>query len=248
MSSHGDRPTLREIIQAAALELPTPFAAPDIVNWAQSRHPDVREDSLRSQITLQTGNNLSHRLYGSGSPILWKIGPRLFEPYDPDRHGAVDTMLPDDEDALVDAALFQELPTEAKQEFLFEQYLHDFLEDNWVHIDFGRSLELWSPDERSPREFDTRSVGRIDFLCRDPESDALVVVELKRASSPDAVVGQTVRYMGWVKSALCPEQRVEGIIVVGEADPRLLYAVSVIPNLRVMVYRVQLQLHPAALS
>ena len=117
---------------------------------------------------------------------------------------------------------------------------------NWDRIDFGRPIELWSPDSRSPRQFDAAPAGRLDFLSRDTATDALVVVELKRATPPDAVVGQTLRYMGWVKSELArPDQRVEGIILVGAADERLLYAASVVPGLRVVQYRIDFRLEPA---
>lgn len=137
-------------------------------------------------------------------------------------------------------------PVEAAQDFILEQYLEEFLHSNWDRVDFGRSLELWSPDDRAPRQFDTSGAGRMDFLCRDRDTDAIVVVELKRATPSDAVVGQILRYMGWVKAEIArPEQPVEGIIVVGEPDERLRYAVATTPALRVMSYSIDFSLHDA---
>jgi hypothetical protein len=135
---------------------------------------------------------------------------------------------------------------EAAQDFILEQYLEEFLDATWDRINFGRRLELYSPDSRPARQFDATPAGLIDFLCRDPDTNALVVVELKRGSPSDSVVGQTLRYMGWVKSELADEQqRVEGIIVVGDADPRLLLAASITPGLRVLQYRIDFRLEPA---
>jgi restriction system protein len=52
--------------------------------------------------------------------------------------------------------------------------------------------------------------------------------------------------MGWVKEELArPEQSVEGIIVVGEADPKLRFAVATTPALRVMSYRIDFTLVPS---
>ncbi len=63
-------------------------------------------------------------------------------------------------------------------------------------IDWGRPLELWeSPTGESGNQL-TTPVGRLDFLCRDGGSGALVVVELKRGRPSDRVVGQAARYMG----------------------------------------------------
>lgn len=57
-------------------------------------------------------------------------------------------------------------------------------------------------------------VGRIDILAKD-RSGALVVIELKVALGPDAVCGQILRYMGWVKRHIADGRGVRGIIIAG---------------------------------
>jgi hypothetical protein len=65
-------------------------------------------------------------------------------------------------------------------------------------------------------------IGRLDFLCHDTETDALVVVELKRGKPSDRVVGQAARYIGWVRQHIArTDQRVEGIIVAHEQGLQL---------------------------
>jgi restriction system protein len=135
---------------------------------------------------------------------------------------------------------------DAVQEFALERYLEELLDSNWDKLAFGRRLELWSPDDRRARQFNAAPAGRIDFLCRDLDTDAMVVVELKRGTPSDAVVGQTLRYMGWIRREIArPDQRVEGIIVVGEPDEKLLLAASATPAIRIVRYRIDFALEIA---
>lgn len=55
-------------------------------------------------------------------------------------------------------------------------------------------------------------VSLIDILCTD--SEGYVVLELKRGRTSDDVVGQILRYMGWVRDNMTPEKIVRGIIVI----------------------------------
>lgn len=86
-------------------------------------------------------------------------------------------------------------------------------------------------------------VGRIDILFRDEEGRYLVV-ETKKGRESDRVVGQLLRYMGWLK--VQEEAEVRGLIVSGEPDVRLDYAAAAIPDVAVITYRVSFQLSPAA--
>jgi len=101
-----------------------------------------------------------------------------------------------------------------------EQALRDFLAANISRVEPGLNLVQ--------KEFDTREVGRIDLLCKD-KSGAHVVIELKREKENDKVVGQILRYVGWVETNLKTKAR--GIIIVHEPDARLEYALEPIKNL-----------------
>lgn len=58
------------------------------------------------------------------------------------------------------------------------------------------------------------------------------------------MVGQILRYIGWVKDNLCtPEQHVRGMVICNEADQRLQWAVKPVAGLiQVKLYRVDFQL------
>lgn len=76
----------------------------------------------------------------------------------------------------------------------------------------------------------------IDILCKD-RRDYHVVVETKKGREGDKVVGQTLRYMGWLKKK--ENKKVRGIIIVSEPDEKLEYAVAVTGNIQVKYYKVK---------
>jgi len=133
-------------------------------------------------------------------------------------------------------------------EFALEAFLEEFLVSNWDGIDWGRPLELWESDSGEVGHQLATPIGRLDFLCRDTATGALVVIELKRGRPSDRVVGQAARYMGWVRAELAGEhQRVDGIIVAHEQDLQLAYAVSAVPDLSILTYRIDFTLSPPSI-
>ena len=73
-----------------------------------------------------------------------------------------------------------------------------------------------------------KEVGKIDLLCKDKKG-VHVVIELKKGRESDKVVGQTLRYLGWVEKNF--NTKVRGIIIVNEPDERLQYALSPLKDL-----------------
>jgi hypothetical protein len=135
-----------------------------------------------------------------------------------------------------------EEPTEEALEFALEAHLEEFMEANWPRIDFGRPLVIWSGENgETGRQYST-DIGIIDFLCTDTSNGELVVVELKRGRSSDRVVGQCLRYMGWVRRHLVNGRLVRGIIIAREHDEQLKYAVAEVPIITFMSYKVDFQL------
>ncbi len=67
-----------------------------------------------------------------------------------------------------------------------------------------------------------------------------VVVELKRDLGKDQVVGQILRYMGWVKINHGTDN-VRGIIVVGKKDQALSFAVEATPNVQVKEFHLSIK-------
>jgi hypothetical protein len=137
------------------------------------------------------------------------------------------------EDAIVSAS-----------QFALEAHLEEFIDKNWKHINFGVDLVKYEADEQSGRQFPA-GAWSIDFLCLDKANGDFVIIELKRGKSSDAVVGQVLRYIGWVDENLAkPEQNVRGIVIAQEVDDALKYAVKGLSNVSVLTYSVDFKLLP----
>jgi len=122
-------------------------------------------------------------------------------------------------------------------EFVMEKYLEEFIEANFARINFGAKLELYQDEENSGRQYST-PIGNIDLLAVDKEKKEFVVLELKKGRSSDVVIGQILRYMGWVKENLAKDWEVKGIIIVKEKDERLEYALKLMANVGLFKYNV----------
>lgn len=126
----------------------------------------------------------------------------------------------------------------------YEQHLEEYVIKNWDSIDFGEKLRIYVDEDGSTGQQFTTDVGIMDILAVD-ENDDYVVIELKRAESGYKVVGQTLNYMGWVQDKLLQnDQKVRGMIIVGEADKTLLAALRpVSQQIMLREYKIQLSLH-----
>lgn len=100
-----------------------------------------------------------------------------------------------------------------------EKLLEEALERNPSSLESGLRLT------KNGRQFST-DISNIDLLMQDRDLH-YVVVELKKGKTEDDVVGQTLRYMGWVRENLSKTKLVRGIIVVakGEISNKLAMAV-----------------------
>ena len=132
---------------------------------------------------------------------------------------------------------------EDQAEFVLEKYLEDFIVSNFDTI-FKKKLVLYCDPAGDPvgQQFET-DVGPIDILAQDTSANAFVVFELKKGRPADKVVGQILRYMGWVAENLCkPGQEVYGIIVCKEPDQKLNFALKMLRNVSVKYYKVDFKL------
>lgn len=128
--------------------------------------------------------------------------------------------------------------------FSLERHLHDYMIDNWSSLDLAQDWDIFARDgePEAGYEFST-PIGRIDLLARHKREPKWLVIELKRHKSSDAVVGQVLRYMGWVQRHLVEQnETVEGLIVATEGDPQLHYALDVVTAVNFKSYEVQFTL------
>jgi restriction system protein len=142
----------------------------------------------------------------------------------------------------------EELP-ELSSEFPLEKHLEDFMIANFDGI-FQGQLELYQEEGGIGQQYpivdsEGKGIGYIDILAREPSTNSYVVIELKKGREADRVVGQTLRYMGWVSENLCQGgDGVKGLIICKEVDERLEFALKMVQNMiQVKRYSVSFQLH-----
>lgn len=126
--------------------------------------------------------------------------------------------------------------------FYMEKHLEDFLIENWERTELGSKYELIEEDGVIVSQQYRTDIGLIDILAKEKNTGDYVVIELKKNQTSDDTVGQISRYMGWVGDKLAKEYNVKGIIIAAKYDQRLYYALKVVKNVEVYLYRVDFKL------
>lgn len=135
-------------------------------------------------------------------------------------------------------------PTVKAARFALERHLQDYMFDNWDRLDLASDWAIYIRDGEPDAGYEFRTpIGRIDLLARHKRDGSWLVIELKREKSSDAVVGQLLRYMGWVQKHLAESgEKVAGLVVATEADSQLHYALEVVPSVSFKSYEVEFRL------
>jgi restriction system protein len=126
--------------------------------------------------------------------------------------------------------------------FALEEHLEDFLVKNWSHTELGTDYEIYEEDGEKAQQYQT-DTGPLDILAISKDKKRLLVVELKKGRASDVVVGQTLRYMGFVQEELAEEgQAVFGLIIAHEDDKKIRRALSMTPSISFYRYQVSFKL------
>lgn len=127
--------------------------------------------------------------------------------------------------------------------FALEKHLEDFLVQNWAQTDLGRDYNIYTEDGETVGQQYQSDTGIIDILATSKNKRELLVVELKRGRATDVVVGQVLRYMGYVMEELAEAgQVVKGVIIALEDDPKLRRALVASPNISFYRYQISFKL------
>lgn len=128
-----------------------------------------------------------------------------------------------------------------QSEFALEKHLEDFLIENWSATIFGSDYQLLTDDqgELIGQQYSTE-VGPIDILAIKQDKSEILILELKKGRSGDAVVGQMLRYMTAVKKEIAdPSQKIRAVILTGQDDKKLRYSLEALDGkIEFMVYKV----------
>ena len=247
-----DRPT-KTILAEWAKEHLTPgqvFGKAEAIRWFAEHYPKIKRNTVAMHFEGMSTNNRVRRHHpsvkpGSGHDLFYKLGPdqyRLWVPesdpkplYKPDIE-----KLPAEEviDPVVDDEAEKEIAEESERAFAFERDLRNYLVKNLSLIEPG--LHLYEEEGLTGVEFPAG--GRfIDILAVD-QAGTFVVVELKVSRGYDRVIGQLLRYIGWVEQNMAPAAAVRGVIVANEITPDLKLACARIPDVRLIEYEISFKL------
>lgn len=127
--------------------------------------------------------------------------------------------------------------------FALEKHLEDFLVQNWVHTELGKHYDILEEDGETVGQQYPTDTGPMDILAIKKDKSELLIVELKKGRASDAVVGQTLRYMGFASQELAePNQQVRGVIIALDDDQRIRRALAATPNIEFYRYSISFKL------
>lgn len=142
------------------------------------------------------------------------------------------------EGSTTDSITTSDETVENQNEFVLEKYLEEFIVSNFNAV-FKGKLKIHEDAEGFDGQQYLTDIGPIDILAVEPASNSFIVIELKKGRPSDQVVGQILRYMGWVKENLCNDgQAVRGLIICRDPDLKLSYALAMINSVDVRYYSI----------
>jgi restriction system protein len=129
--------------------------------------------------------------------------------------------------------------------FAMEKHLAAFLVANWNSTPLSKEFDIFQEDGEIVGQQYPTDTGPIDILAVSKDKKRLLVLELKRGRASDVVVGQILRYIGYIQEQVAEQdQTVEGVVIALEADPRLKWALSAVPSVSFYRYQVSFKLIP----
>jgi RecB family endonuclease NucS len=127
--------------------------------------------------------------------------------------------------------------------------MHKYYKDNLDEISPNLKLFKDRKTGKDGYEYYIPTIGEIDLLCLDENN--FVVIEFKKNKGSDKVIGQTLRYIGWIKKNMCQNnQKVRGIIICRKYEAKIKYAADAVGPaiLQYLETKFDTKLSPAKIS
>ncbi len=226
------------------------FSRKDAERWFADNYPKKYKNyTVRMHVDNMSVNSDSRRHHPNVKPnagwdLFFKLGPSEFRLWDSEKDpvprykadiDAGDAGSSGERDDNAEETTDEDDPRSRK--FARERDLQIYLAKNLGHLEPGLKLYKDEDGEFDGIEYPAGGQRRIDILTVGAD-DAYVVIETKVSHAYDRVVGQILRYMGWVKENLAGEATVRGIIVASDISEDLILATSFIENIRLVEYEI----------
>ncbi len=255
LSSGGEhKPYVWQMIRQAIEVLGPETTNGAMREWILERWPNTKQNTISCQIIVCTVNHASRIHYPenhkprraqSDYDFLYRPERGKLEFYDPTRHGLWEIFLREDGRPAIRQVNEEEVPVPEAVDlpsdgaFAAEDHLRDFLARPQNLEAIEPELSLFVDDDGNDGVEYVTPVGRIDILAEDGNG-GLVVIELKVGRGPDSVVGQILRYKGWVKRHLADGRPVRGIIIAQHISDRVRYAVAEVEGIELKEYSLSI--------
>jgi RecB family endonuclease NucS len=244
-----ERPPVWKMIREAIDALGSPTTNVAIREWIQNKYPGTKSNTIGCHIIAFTVNhpsrihyqrNTKPRLCDTDYDIFYRKERGHLEIFNPELHGM--WKIVEDEDGSLQIAQADIDPPTGNNEglsthgFAAEDHLRDYLAKHLEEIEPG--LQLYVDDDGQVGiEYQT-PIGRIDILAVD-QNDSFVVLELKVGKGPDAVSGQVMRYMSWIKRNMNNNCKpVRGMIIAQIISDKIRYALADVENVQLKEYEL----------
>lgn len=220
------------------------FSTSDMINYFKNNYPKVKEGTITAHLlmfSINSRSRIGHSGHDNGKfDLLFKIDENKYRLYDKTKDPSPiykNNIRDKDEE---NQAEKNDVVHEAGQEFAYEKDLQNFLAKNLQIIE--PELKLFEEEDITGIEYPAG--GRyIDILAVDKNND-FVVIELKVSKGYDRVIGQLLRYVGWVEKMMATEgQKVRGIIICKEITEDLLLACSKMNAIDLFEYELSIKLN-----
>jgi hypothetical protein len=127
--------------------------------------------------------------------------------------------------------------------FALEEHLEAFLVKNWEKTPLAKDFAIFEEEGEQVGQQYSTDAGIIDILAVSRDKKRILIIELKRGRVSDVVVGQVLRYMGYVREQIAESnQTVEGVIIGLEDDQKLKWAISSVPSISFYRYKIDFKL------
>jgi restriction system protein len=158
-----------------------------------------------------------------------------------DHHSEIEKLLADGQ--IATTIVVSDPAVEDPVAFAMEKHLEAFLVANWNQTILSKEFSIYEEEGEPVGQQYATDAGPIDILAISKDRKRLLIVELKRGRASDVVVGQVLRYMGFVKEQVAEaDQSVEGAIIALDDDQKMRWALLSVPSISFYRYQISFKL------
>lgn len=213
----------------------------EIIDAVTKKYPGLwKEVTIRTHTMGCSINHTSSKWYPSFPKFLYTVEPGRVRLYDIETDGKIDINSGIAQNDSSDEGISSEEEI-FEFAFSFEKDLQEYLSRELQKLEPG--LTLFTEEGLTGREISIDS-GRIDILAKDAKN-GLVIIELKVNQAPHSSLTQILSYMATIKKQF-EGKNVRAIIIAEKFDKRLKLAVTQVPNVTLMQYKVKFDFEKVA--